>query len=319
MEATFSRVNHRSSSGDLDPADDATQQPTLLTATHAGSCQRFDDGSAFRVEIPSVETPEMMRIVLEESAARNIVISRISQGSGIMLLTDDEITEMVDLGRERNAEVCLFIGPRGAWDTGVQAMARSGGAAGAVLRGTDQIEFAMRDVRRACALGARSLLVSDIGLIAMLGRMRTAGDLPADLLIKVSASLPVANPPTARLLEELGANSLNLTVDLGIADMGAIRDEVGIPVDMYVEAPEDLGACVRYHEIPEMVRVAAPIYLKFAVRNAASLYPYGEHLRDHAIATARERVRRAAIGVAMLTRDAPHGQSPVMATTGRLH
>ncbi len=57
--------------------------------------------------------------------------------------------------------------------------------------------------------------------------------------------------------------------------------------------------------MPELVRVAAPIHLKFTVRNAPGIYPSGEHLAGLAVASARERVRRAAIGLAMLRRHAP--------------
>jgi hypothetical protein len=51
--------------------------------------------------------------------------------------------------------------------------------------------------------------------------------------------------------------------------------------------------------------VAAPVHLKFTVRNAPGLYPSGEHLAGPAVASARERVRRAAIGVALLRRHYP--------------
>ena len=55
-----------------------------------------------------------------------------------------------------------------------------------------------------------------------------------------------------------------------------------------------------YHEIPAIVDVAAPVYLKFAVRNCAPLYPAGEHLRGVVLSSSRERVRRAAIGLELL-------------------
>lgn len=266
----------------------------------ATSGLRFPDGSAFKIEIPSVESPEALAAAVEAADRHGIAISRVSQGSGMMLLSDGELAEMVQIGRDRNIEVCLFVGPRGAWDTGLQATSRGGGAAASVLRGDHQLAYAVQDIIRGCDLGVRSVLVADIGLIAMIGRMKAAGDLPGDLIVKVSASLPVANAATARLLEDLGAGTLNLTVDLQLDHMAQIRQAVSIPVDMYVEAPDDLGGCIRYYEIPEMIRVAAPIYLKFAVRNSASLYPYGEHLRDHALATTRERVRRAALATSLI-------------------
>jgi hypothetical protein len=49
--------------------------------------------------------------------------------------------------------------------------------------------------------------------------------------------------------------------------------------------------------------------VKFAVRNSAYLYPSGGHLRQLAIDTARERVRRAAIGLNMLKRYYPEAES----------
>src|SRR5687767_13493376 len=90
------------------------------------SVRRFADGARYRVEIPSVEGPGPFRAVVEAAAERELRVHRISQGSGMMLLTDDEIREMVALGREHAIEVCLFVGPRAAWDVGVQATAPAG-------------------------------------------------------------------------------------------------------------------------------------------------------------------------------------------------
>jgi hypothetical protein len=63
---------------------------------------------------------------------------------------------------------------------------------------------------------------------------------------------------------------------------------------------------VRHYEIPELVRIAAPIYLKFGLRNAPALYPAGQHLESAVLSLSRERVRRAAIGLGLLRRYAPH-------------
>jgi Peptidase family U32 len=225
------------------------------------SSRRFRDGAQYRVEIPSVEGPEPFRAVIDAAKERELRVRRISQGSGMMLLTDDDIREMVALGQEHGIEVCLF--------------------------------------------GVRSILVADTGQLWVLGRMKRSGDLPGDLEIKISISLPVTNPATARLLEELGATTLNLPIDLSLAQIAAIRQAVAIPLDVYVEGADDFGGAVRYYEAAELVRVAAPIHLKFTVRNAPGLYPSGEHLAALAVASARERVRRAAIGMAMLRRHYP--------------
>jgi hypothetical protein len=269
------------------------------------SPKRFADGAQFRVEIPSVEGPGPFRAVVEAAGERDLRVHRISQGSGMLLLTDDELREMVALGRDRGIEVCLFVGPRAAWDVGVQVAAPSGRVVAGSLRGADQLAYGVEDVLRGCRLGVRSILVADTGQLWVLGRMKRAGDLPADLEIKVSISLPVTNPATARLLEELGATTLNLPVDLSLAQIAAIRRAVELPLDVYVEGADDFGGPVRYYEIPELVRAAAPVHLKFTVRNAPGLYPSGEHLAGLAVASARERVRRAAIGIALLRRHYP--------------
>ena len=269
------------------------------------SGKRFADGAQYRVEIPSVEGPAPFRAVVEAATERDLRVHRVSQGSGMLLLTDDEIREMVALGRDRDVEVCLFVGPRAAWDVGIQVTAPSGRVVAGSLRGADQLAYGVEDVLRGCRLGVRSILVADTGQLWVLGRMKRAGDLPADLEIKVSISLPVTNPATARLLEELGATTLNLPVDLSLAQIAAIRRAVELPLDVYVEGADDFGGPVRYYEIPELVRVAAPVHLKFTVRNAPGLYPSGEHLAGLAVASARERVRRAAIGIALLRRHYP--------------
>jgi Peptidase family U32 len=269
------------------------------------SAKRFRDGAQYRVEIPSVEGPEPFRAVIDAAKERELRVHRISQGSGMMLLTDDDLREMVALGQEHAIEVCLFVGPRASWDVGVQATARPGAWAAGSLRGADQLVYGVEDVLRGCRLGVRSILVADTGQLWVLGRMKRAGDLPADLEIKISISLPVTNPATARLLEDLGATTLNLPIDLSLAQIAAIRQAVEVPLDVYVEGADDFGGAVRYYEAPDLVRVASPIHLKFTVRNAPGLYPSGEHVSALAVSSARERVRRAAIGLAMLQRHYP--------------
>jgi hypothetical protein len=52
-------------------------------------------------------------------------------------------------------------------------------------------------------------------------------------------------------------------------------------------SPDDFGGAVRHYRNPELVRVAAPIYLKFGLRNHGPLYPSGLHPRAGAGALAR--------------------------------
>jgi len=276
------------------------------------SPKRFSDGGQYRIEIPSVEGPRAMEAVVEAAETHQVPVHRVSQGSGIMLQTDEEIGRMVALGRARGIEVCLFVGPRANWDTGAQAVSSGGRVLGSALRGADQLAYGIEDVLHGAKLGIRSVLVADIGQLMVLGRMKSAGDLPPDFVLKVSVTLAAANPATARVLEDLGATSINLPVDLSLPQIAAVRRAVDVAIDFYVEGPDDFGGTVRHYEIPELVRVASPIYLKFGLRNAPPLYPSGQHLEPAVLALSRERVRRAAIGLALLRRYSPQAvASPI--------
>src|SRR4051812_34325602 len=119
---------------------------------------------------------------------------------------------------------------------------------------------------------------------------------------KVSGMLPAANAAAARVLERLGASTINLPTDLTLPQIAAIRTAVGVPLDVYVEAPDNVGGFIRHHEIPELIRVAAPVYVKFGLRNAPDVYPAGSHIAATTIALSRERVRRARLGQELLAR-----------------
>ena len=267
------------------------------------SSARFPDGRRYRIEVPSCEGPSVMAAVLDEAARRGVRVDRVSQGSGVMMLTDDEVRDMVRMGAEHDVEVCLFLGPRGAWDTGGQAKVSA--AVGGAARGNAAVAASLAEARRACDLGVRSLLVGDLGVLELLGRLKADGTLPGDLVLKTSVLLPLTNGPTAALLERAGATSLNISTDLTIGQIAEIRAAAQAPIDMYVEVPDDQGGSVRMYEVAEIVRVAAPVYLKLGIRNAPHIYPAGGHLLPTAESLGRERVRRAELVLRMLAELAP--------------
>ncbi|HLW58883.1 MAG TPA: U32 family peptidase [bacterium] len=279
------------------PEGDAHTLPT--------SAKRFADGAQYRVEIPSTEGPRALEAILEEADRLGVTIHRVSQGSGVMLQTDDEILAMARLAAARNMEVSLFARPHAAWDVGAMAVSSGGRVVASRLRGQDQLVYCLEDVRRASRLGIRSVLLADEGALWVADEMRRAGEVPQEMQFKISVMMGSANPAAIRLMERLGANTFNIPTDLTLAQIAAIRQAVEIPLDVYVEAPDDIGGFVRHYEIPELVRVAAPIYVKFGLRNAPNLYPSGGHLEHTAIALSRERVRRAKLGLDLLRRYAP--------------
>jgi hypothetical protein len=268
------------------------------------SSARFPDGAHYRVEIPSVEGPKCLDAVLAEADRLSVPVSRVSQGSGVGLLTDAEIREMVKLASGQGVELSLFARPCAAWGTSAMARASAGAVLAPTAWGHAQLTAAVDEIRRAADLGVRSVLVSDLGVLSVLGQLRAVGELPTDLQAKVSVMLPVANPATAKVLVDLGANTLNLPTDLTLANIAEIRAAVAVPLDIYVEAPDNLGGFVRHHELPTLVELAAPVYIKFGLRNAPDVYPSGTHLDDTTVALSRERVRRARLGLDLLERNA---------------
>src|SRR6266542_3533035 len=246
--------------------------------------KRFPDGAHYRVEIPSTEGPRCLDAVLEEADRLDVPVHRVSQGSGVFMLTDNELDQVVAIAAAANVELSLFARPNAGWDVSATSRAPAGGALAAAARGQDQLVAVLEDVTRAAEHGVRSVLIADIGALYAFSRLRAEGVVPPDMQAKVSVMLPIANAATAKVLEEVGASTLNL------------------PIDFYVEAPDTLGGFVRLHEIPELIRIAAPVYVKFGLRNAPDIYPSGTHLEATAIALSRERVRRARLGLELLER-----------------
>jgi hypothetical protein len=277
------------------------------------SLKRFPDGAQYRVEIPSTEGPRCLEAVLEEAERFEVRVHRISQGSGVFLLTDDELDELAQLGASAPVEVSLFARPNAGWDTSTTARAPAGSGLAPAVRGQEQLVAVLEDARRAAAHGIRSVLLADVGALSAFAALRRAGELPADMQAKMSVMLPIANPATARVFEQLGAATLNVTPDLSLAQIAAIRAAVACPLDVYVEVPDNLGGFIRLHEIPGLIRVAAPVYIKFGLRNAPDIYPSGTHLEATAITLSRERVRRARLGLELLARS---GYEPVTSELG---
>jgi Peptidase family U32 len=277
------------------------------------SIKRFPDNAQYRVEIPSTEGPGCLEAVLEEAERLDVPVHRVSQGSGVFLLTDAELDQVAQLGASALVEVSLFARPNASWGTSASSVAPAGGSLASAVRGQDQLVAVLEDIARAATHGLRSVLLADVGALVAFASLRADGVFPKDMQAKISVMFPIANAATARLLEQLGASTLNLTPDLSLAQIAAIRAAVDCPLDVYVEVPDNLGGFVRLHEIPDLIRIAAPVYIKFGLRNAPDLYPSGSHLEATASALSRERVRRARLGLELLARS---GYEPIASAVG---
>ena len=67
--------------------------------------------------------------MLDAAARLDVRVHRVSQGSGVFMLTDAELDDMAGVAREARVEVSLFARPNAGWDASATAAA----AAGAML------------------------------------------------------------------------------------------------------------------------------------------------------------------------------------------
>ena len=270
----------------------------------ARSVARFPDGAQLRVEIPSVENPTALAAVIAQADHLGVVVHRVSQGSGSMLLSESELGEMSAMGADRGIEVSLFVGPREEFGVGGSVRSSEGRALSGHLRGLHQLRYSVEDVLRSVECGIRGFLIADTGLMEILSAMIFQGDLPSDIVFKSSAVLAPSNPVSFRQLARSGMTTINVPSDVTLEEIAEMRALDPTPIDLYMEAPDALGGMVRGHELAEIVLVAAPLYAKYGLRNARAVYPAGHQVMADVVENVREKVRRAAISLEWLARSA---------------
>lgn len=250
------------------------------------SNKRFNDGGQYRFEIPGIQSPQNLETVLDEVEKKDLIIHRLTQTKGIMLLTNREISEMVDLAKSAKVELFLSVGPRATYDTSASVQSKEGSRMGYRLRGYDNLVYAIEDVKKAVNLGVRGILLYDEGLLFVLNKLRASGELPSNLHFKLSAHTGHGNPASAQLLESLGLNSLNPVRDLQIPMIASLREAINIPLDIHTENPKSSGGFIRHYEVPQIIKVAAPVYLKTGGAVAKT------HSWDTTEAEAKSRVKQ---------------------------
>lgn len=279
------------------PGGDAYSLPT--------SEKRFEDGGQYRFEVPGIQGPKVMEALLEEMSRLGIELHRVTQTKGIMMLTDNEIMQMVALAKQVKAELILAIGPRATTDTCASVHTEEGKRIGYRLRGQEQIVRAVEEVKRGAALGCRGFMVYDEGCLWLLNEMRKAGEIPADCHFKISAHCGHGNPCSCKLLEMLGADSINPVRDYQLQMLGAMRQAIDIPLDCHTENPKSSGGFIRHYEAPEIVRIAAPVYLKTGGSVAKT------HSWDTTVEDAKQRAKQVSLVKRMIDTYYPEAvQSP---------
>ncbi len=263
------------------PEGDAYDLPT--------SEKRFPDGAQYRFEVPGIQGPAAMESLLEALEGYGIPIHRVTQTKGIMTLLDSEIERMVAMAHDAQVQLILAIGPRATTDTSATAKTEEGKRIGYRLRGQEQIVRAIEEVKRASGLGVRGFLIYDEGHLWVLNEARKAGEIPFDCRFKMSAHAGISNPCSARLMESIGLDSVNPVRDIQPQMLSAIRQAIDIPIDIHTENPASSGGFIRHYEVPEMIRIASPLYLKTGGSVA------GTHSWDTTAEQAKQRAKQVAL------------------------
>lgn len=226
------------------------------------SGKTFPDGAHYRLETPTINSAGALKSLLESAKKQGVNINRVDETYGIFRHTLDEVKEYARIGNEYGAEINMAVGPRAPYDTGATVQTPQGVRIAYRLRGMEQVLRAVEDVKRAVDCGIRGILVYDEGLLWLLNQMREDGKLPANVHFKVSAHCGHSNPIAFKVLEELGADSINPVRDLSLPMLAALRRGTSLPIDLHTDNPPASGGFIRSYEAPEIVRVASPCHLK---------------------------------------------------------
>lgn len=248
------------------PGRDAYDLPT--------SPKRFPDGAWYRMEVSGVERPKVLEAVIDESQKRNMPIHRlISVVMGATLLDKAELKDFAQMAADAKMEVILTPGPRSAWDTGRQLVTPEGALSGLRFRGSDQLRQVITDIMTCIDIGFRGFLVIDEGLLWLLNEMKKNGDIPQDVVFKVSIYAGHANAAGCKVLESLGAGSVNPVADLSLPQFASIRQAIDMPIDVHIILTESFGGYIRIYDGPDMTRVCAPCYYKIEPGPACAAGP----------------------------------------------
>ncbi len=156
----------------------------------------------------------------------------------------------------------MSVGPRATYDTGATVLSSQGIRISYRLRGMEQVLRGVEDIKRGYDLGVRAFLLYDEGMLWLINQMRRDGALPKEIIFKASAHLGQCNPCSFKLLESIGADSINPVRDLQIPMIAALRAAVKTPLDVHTDNPPASGGFIRVYEAPEIVRVGAPLHCK---------------------------------------------------------
>lgn len=273
----------------------------------APSGKAFADGANFRIEIAGVERASTMEAMINEAEKRNVVIHRAIAAVGGSTYCDfEELKAMAQMAREAKIETIMTVGHRKGWDVGSKEMStREGSMQGFRLRGSDNISYHIADIMRSIDAGFRGFLVYDEGVLFILNKMRDEGLIPAETIFKFSVFGGYCSAAGAKVIESMGANSMNPISDVSLPILSSIRKAIDIPLDIYTIVVNSFGGAFRGYEAPEIAKVASPCYFKFEPGTAEDEIYMPWVAEEWQAGFIREKVKIASIVMELMDKHAP--------------
>jgi len=283
------------------PSGDLNHLPT--------SNKKFSDGCDFRIEIPTINSLDAAETILSESNKLGFTINRITETQGIFRYLKSDISSWVEMCNNYGCDLVMSVGPRATYDIGGTVNSEQGKTIAYRLRGQEQLIRGIEDVKRGIEQGVENFLIYDEGMLWVLNEMRKENEIPENIHFKVSAHCGHSNPAALKLLESIGADSINPVRDLTLPMIAALREAIAIPLDCHIDNPITSGGFIRTYEAPEIVRIASPVYIK---TGNSAIAKHGS------VTTANDAKRmavQASIALEMITKYYPEAKQSMMKIT----
>lgn len=224
----------------------------------------FEGGAHYRMEVPGIENASNFEALVKEADKEKMPIHRvIGTVGGSAFLDKQELRYYAQIGAEAKIETLVNPMASRAWDGGRQYATPEGYVSGMRLRGQDNLYLWLKEFNRCLEAGLRGFLIPDESILYLLNKMRAQGAIPPEVKFKISVFAGHGNAVSAKMLEEMGADSFNPLADLSLAMLGSIRSVTSLPMDVYMSIVDSMGNIQRHVDSAEIARICAPVYFKF--------------------------------------------------------
>ena len=222
----------------------------------------FPTGGNYGVELSSINSLLTLKELLTLGKKYSVIPDRIDECRGFSRIPNKEIIEIVKICSDSNIGFFTASSFRSMYDIGGYSKSINGYRSSYKIRGDSALLKAYDEIRRAIDLKIRGFIIYDEGLLYFLNQKRKENVIPKNIIFKVSVHMSVSNSLSALLMQEIGANTINVVPDLDIEMLAEIRNKIQIPLDIFTDTSQDAGGFLRTGELNDILKNCSPVYLK---------------------------------------------------------